>query len=40
MVGVDLAANGSGRLLLAELAAIFLLLGLTFWLQGRKTDFI
>ncbi len=27
-------------LLLAEVAVILLLLGLTFWLQGRKTDFI
>ena len=27
-------------LLLAELAVILLLLGLTFWLQSRKTDFI
>ena len=27
-------------LLLAEVAVILLLLGLTFWLQSRKTDFI
>ncbi|HKI00712.1 MAG TPA: hypothetical protein VKK31_01910 [Thermoanaerobaculia bacterium] len=41
MKGPDIIWNQAAvTLLLAELAAVLLLLGLTFWLQSRKTDFI
>ena len=41
MKGPDIVwTQATVTLLLAEIAAVLLLLGLTFWLQSRKTDFI